>query len=511
MKRSASVFFLLLVFSLRIFSQDALPRSIPEMQGVSSQSIINFLDSTAVDENEFHSFMFLRHGKVIAEGWWNPYRADLKHTMYSCSKSFTATAIGFAVKEGKLNVTDKVISFFPDQLPDTVGAFLRDLTVRDLLTMSVGQEPDPTRNIVMDTNWVRSFLALPIVHKPGTQFLYNSMATYMLSAIVQKVTGQRTFDYLTTRLFEPLGIQGIDWEVDPKGINTGGWGLRLKTEDMAKFGQLFLQEGRWKKKRILPKAWIKEASTSKILQHPEYSQEKRDSSDWEQGYCYQMWRCKNNAYRADGAFGQFIIVMPEQDAVIAITSETRHMQGILDNVWKHLLPGMQKKRMKPNDSLAQQLKVQLNSLVLPIPGNSNTSDQVEQISGKVFSVEPNDKRVRTISFEFNDEVCTMVITNDSTTQRIKFTPLRWNEGETERPGPYLLSSAPSALKGLPPFKVAGEYNWRDDNKLELVLRYVESPHTETITCQFEGDSLKFESKVSFNPNQVNVLNGTARP
>lgn len=510
MKQLALAMLLFILSGSQIFSQYALPRSTPEQQGVSSQAIINFLDSAAVDRNEFHSFMFVRHGKVIAEGWWNPYRADLKHTMYSCSKSFTATAVGFAVDENKLKVTDKVVSFFPDQLPDTVGTYLRELTVRDLLTMSVGQEPDPTGTVVGDTNWVRSFLALPITHKPGTRFLYNSMATYMLSAIVQKVTGERVFDYLTPRLFKPLGIQGADWETDNKGINTGGWGLRVKTEDMAKFGQLFLQEGKWKRKRVLPKSWVKEASTVKIVQHPDYPQEKRDSSDWEQGYCYQMWRSKNNAYRGDGAFGQYILVMPDQDAVIAITSETPDMQSILNNVWHHLLPAMQKKKMKPNESLVQELHTQLNSLVLPIPGNSNTSDQIEQISGKVYNVEENDKKVRSVSFDFNNDVCTLNMKNDTASYSISFTPLRWMEGETERPGPYLVARAQSALKGLPPFKVAGEYNWRDDNKLELVLRYIESPHTETITCQFEDNKLKFESRSSFNPGQATVLNGTAQ-
>src|SRR5436305_1392324 len=204
----------------------------------------------------------------------------------------------------------------------TAVFLLQQLTIKDLLTMSVGQDPDPTGFVVPDTNWIRRFLALPIKNEPGTTFLYNSMATYMLSAIVQKVTGQRIFDYLQPRLFQPLGITGIDWETDPKGINTGGWGLRLKTEDIAKFGQLFLQKGKWNGKQLLPVGWVEEASTVKIIQHPSYSQAKRDSSDWEQGYCYQMWCCRNNAYRGDGAFGQYAIVMPDKDAVIAITSET---------------------------------------------------------------------------------------------------------------------------------------------------------------------------------------------
>lgn len=494
-----------LLLSAAIVSQNSLPRSTPEQQGVSSQAIITFLDSAVRDRNEFHSFMFVRHGKVIAEGWWNPYRPDLKHTMYSLSKSFTATAVGLAVKQKKLKVSDKVISFFPEQLPDTVSQYLKDLTVKDLLTMSVGQEPDPTSTTVRDTNWVRAFLALPIKYKPGTKFLYNSMATYMLSAIVQKATGQKVYDYLTPRLFQPLGIENADWETDPKGFNVGGWGLRIKTEDIAKFGQLFLQKGKWKRKRILSKKWVKEATTVKIVQNPDLPKEKRDVNDWEQGYAYQMWRCRNNAYRGDGAFGQFCIIMPEQDAVIAITSETPDMQDELNAVWKFLLPAMNKKRLKPNDSLVNELNLQLQSLALPIPGNSNTSDLISAIEGKEFSMQPNDKNIQSVSFRFEDNLCTMNIKTDTATHDITFAHRRWHEDETTKHGPYLVSAAKNKLKGLPPFKVAGEYNWRDDNKLELVLRYIESPHTETIVCYFDEDKIRIETRSSIVPQPVTVI------
>jgi hypothetical protein len=499
--------FLLLVNNL--FSQYSLPRSTPEKEGVSSQAIINFLDSAVTNKNEFHSFMFVRHGKVIAEGWWNPYRQELKHTLYSLSKSFTATAVGFAVKQHKLKVTDNVISFFRDELPDTVSQYLRDLTVKDLLTMSVGQEPDPTRTIVSDSNWIRSFLALPIQHKPGSQFLYNSMATYMLSAIVQKVTGQKVIDYLTPRLFKPLGIEDADWETDLQGINTGGWGLRLETEDIAKFGQLFLQRGKWRRKRIISKKWIKEATSSKIIQHPDLPKETRDKSDWEQGYCYQMWRCRNNAYRGDGAFGQFCIIMPDQDAVIAITSETSDMQDELNAVWKFLLPAMKKKKQKPDNELVQQLNLQLKSLTLPVPGNSNTSDVVTTAQGKIFIMEPNEKKIESVSFDFSDNLYTVNIKTDTATHVIGFAPGRWHEGETTKQGPYLVSSAKNKLQGLPPFKVAGEYNWRDENKLELILRYIESPHTERFICYFDDNKLKIEISNSIIPQAV-TLNGEVK-
>ena len=245
-KRAVSALLFFLLITSIIIAQSKLPRSNPEAEGVSSDSIIRFLDAMNSSQHEMHSIMILRHGKVIAEGWWKPYTAELKHTMYSVSKTFTATAVGFAVAENRLSVNDKVVSFFPAQLPDTVTTNLNELTIKDLLSMSVGQQPDPTFLAVTSASpWVSTFLKLPVVHQPGTKFLYNSLGTYMLSAIVQKVTGEKVVDYLQPRLFQPLGIEGMDWEIDPMGINSGGWGLRIKTEDMAKFGQLYLQKGKW--------------------------------------------------------------------------------------------------------------------------------------------------------------------------------------------------------------------------------------------------------------------------
>src|SRR5690349_916266 len=198
MKKMVFLLYLILLLQVQLFSQplSSLPHSTPEVEGVSAQGIITFLDSVASSKHEFHSFMLLRHGKVIAEGWWDPYRPDLKHTLYSCSKSFTATAVGFAVQEKKLSLSDKVVSFFPNDLPDTISKFLSELTVKDVLIMSDGQEPDPTGIVgTKYTNWRKGFFETPILHEPGSVFLYNSLGTYMLSAIVQKVTGQKVVDY----------------------------------------------------------------------------------------------------------------------------------------------------------------------------------------------------------------------------------------------------------------------------------------------------------------------------
>ena len=502
--RISGLALLLLIFLLTGCTEEkaitSLPRSVPEAEGVSSQGIIGFLDAAAKSSHEFHSIMIVRHGKVIAEGWWNPYKPDLRHTMYSTSKSFTATAVGFAVSEKLMSVNDKVISFFPDALPDSVSQFLAEMKVRDLLSMSAGQDPDPTPDIAgKDTSWVKAFLALPVLHEPGTKFLYNSMATYMLSAIVQKVTGEKIVDYLKPRLFDPLSIEGMDWEVDPLGINSGGWGLRVKTEDMAKFGQLFLQKGKWNGKQVLPAVWIEEATTKKIDQNPDATQAEKDSNDWLQGYCYQMWRARNNAFRADGAYGQYIIVMPDQDAVIAITCETPDMQGEIDLVWEYLLPAFKSEVLPENSTLSETLKQKLSALALPLPVSADGSALISQISGKTFALDANEKQLETINFQFTDKICKISMMISSKSYDFSLGSGQWISGETALLGPNLLLHAKAHFVGLPPAKVAGSFGWQDEKTLNLVLHYVESPHTETITCRFDDNKVSVDFHYSNEP------------
>lgn len=324
----------------------SLPRGTPGAEKVSPRGILDYLDAVKVNRQDLHSIMILRHGKVISEHWFGDNGPDKPHVMNSVSKSFTATAIGFAVSEGKLKVTDKVISFFSDKLPANISQYLNELEIKHLLTMSVGHDPnvvsEKTRN---GEDWIEAFLAAPITEKPGTEFCYNSIATYILSAIIQKTTGEKLIDYLYSRLFRPLGIVGAIWDESPQGINTGGWGLYVKTEDMAKLGQFFLQKGKWNGVQLLPESWIEDATTSHIASLPAGVKRKElrvkpKDNDWLQGYGYQMWRCRNNAYRADGANGQLIIVLPEKDVVIVATANIRSMQAELNLIWQYLLPAM---------------------------------------------------------------------------------------------------------------------------------------------------------------------------
>jgi len=338
-----------------------LVHSTAEAQGMASSAILAFVEAVDKDIDSLHSFMLLRHGAVVAQGWWAPYAPEHPHMLFSLSKSFTSTAVGLAVAEGHLTVDDPVLSFFPEDAPRKVSRHLAAMQVRHLLAMCTGHAQDTTEYLFRrrDGNWVKAFLARPVIYKPGTHFLYNTGATYMLSAIVQKLTGMTVLDYLGERIFAPLGIEGATWETCPRGINTGGFGLSVKTEDIAKLGQLYLQKGLWDGQRLLPEAWVDEATAAHIDNAP------NDNPDWAQGYGYQFWRCRpKNVYRGDGAFGQYCIVMPDQDAVMAITGGVGNMQAVLDLVWKHLLPAMQSTPLSANTAAQAALEQKLASLAM---------------------------------------------------------------------------------------------------------------------------------------------------
>src|SRR5438128_4659514 len=363
---------LLLVWSFSLLAADPLSRSSPEAQGVSSAQVRAFVEAADKQVDTMHSFMLVRHGHVVAEGWWKPEAANKPHVMHSLSKSFTSTAVGLAIAEGKLSLDDPVLKFFPEDAPAEPSANLKSMRVRDLLTMTAGHETGA--KLTTNAPWVQAFLAHPVPHKPGTHFFYNTPGSYMLSAIVQKVTGEKVLDYLRPRLFEPLGIENPEWGTSPQGINLGGFGLYIRTEDIAKFGQLYLQKGSWKGKQLIPAAWVEQATSKQV------SNGSDPTKDWDQGYGFQFWRCRHGAFRGDGANGQFCIVLPQQDAVVAITANTRDMQGELNIVWDKLLDAFHDGPLPENPPEQGKLKHTLANLVvrpehveigITLPGSTN--------------------------------------------------------------------------------------------------------------------------------------------
>ncbi len=342
----------LAALSLPSQAADPLPRSTPEAEGISTKSVQDYVE--ALDKiDTMHSFMIVRHGKVLAEGWWKPEAADKQHVLNSVSKSFNSTAVGMAVAEGKLSLDDKVLKFFPDDAPAEPSENLKAMTVRDLLTMSGGHDTEPKKG-PDGAPTVKLFLNAPVEHKPGTHFLYNGMGSYTLSAIVTKVTGQTVEEYLQPRLFKPLGIENAKWPSSPEGFSLGAHGLYLCTEDIAKLGQLYLQKGKWNGKQLLTEAWVADATRKHVRNDEE--PHANIGADWHQGYGYQFWRCQNNAFRGDGAGGQFVVVIPEKEVVIAMTAGSANMQSELDAIWQKLLPGFQDKALPADAEVEEKLK-----------------------------------------------------------------------------------------------------------------------------------------------------------
>ena len=487
--------------SLAAFAKPGgLPRSTPEAQGVFSGGLLDFLNAVETQKLNLHSVMVLKHGRVVAEGWWYPYAPGLKHTLYSLSKSFTSSAIGLAVAEGKLSVEDKVVQFFPDDLPATVGPNLAAMRVKDLLTMNTGHAQDSTPALAQhpEASWVRSFLALPVEHPPGTHFVYNSGATFMLSALVQKLTGQTVLAYLRPRLLDPLGIEGADWELNPQGITVGGWGLRVRTEDIAKFGQMYLQKGVWQGKQLLPASWVAEATAAQVPSKG--GSRPAPENDWLQGYGYQFWQCRHDAYRGDGAYGQYCIVLPKEDAVLAITSETGNMQAVLDAVWQHVLPALRGVGLG-GTSRFRDFKEKLTHLTLPRPEGQPTSALTDALNGKTFALESNPMKWSRVSFRFGPKECQLTYQCAEGSCSIPIGLMGWIESQTHLP------TAPLKLTGTygpesMPTRLAAAGAWTDSSNFAVTLRFTETAHYDTLTCRFEGEGvqLRFRSSLSILNN-----------
>ena len=474
-----------------------LPRSTPEAQGVASAGILDFVNTVEAGKLNLHSMMVVRHGNVVAEGWWAPYAAGLRHTLYSLSKSFTSTAVGLAEEEGILHLDDKVISFFPDDLPATVSPNLAAMEIKHLLMMGAGHGGDSLLKPDFsppDGDWVKTVLSRPVPFAPGTHFAYNNGATYLLSSILQRITGKTVLAYLTPRLFEPLGIENADWEVDPHGVNPGAWGLRVKTEDIAKLGMLYLRKGMWNGKQLVPESYVDRATQKQIENAPTPATAASLASDWAQGYGYQFWRCRMGAFRGDGAFGQFCIVLPKEDVVIAMTSESSNLQGILNAVWKHIAPALRADGGGDEKSNGP-LKEKLAALMLPFPDGQKASPTAARVSQKSYVVAENAMGVTGISLAFEEDACGFTLTDAKGEHRVKCGIGRWTEGETD------LSAVP--LKLVPTkgpaemmMKVAASGAWADENTFVMRWQFIETAHYDLVTCHFMDDTLRVEFKRS---------------
>ncbi|QEO15715.1 beta-lactamase family protein [Agromyces intestinalis] len=478
------------------------PRATPESAG---------LDPAALDRlyrafdaiPEVHSAMVLRDGAVVAEGWWHPYAADLPHSMFSVSKSFTAIAVGIAIDEGLIALDDRVVDLLPDDAPADPDEHLAAMRVGHLLSMTSGHDGDsmPDGEADPDGRVARGILSRPVEYEPGTRFVYDTGSTYLLSAIVQRVTGEPLVDYLEPRLFAPLGIVNAEWERSPEGIDMGGFGLSITTEDMAAFGQLLLQRGRWGDRQLVPAEWVVAATAPEVTNGP------NGNIDWAQGYGFQFWRCRYGAYRADGAFGQFIVVWPEPRLVFAITGGMPAMQPVLDAIWAAFpeFTGAVASSDAPDAPDAPDASHAAGPLdrtalaIAPVAGEASSALE-SAVLDVPFALEPNPLGIARLTL------------GRDTASRLALTPASEVGAFTVAAGHH------EWVPGLAPLEhtfgpVVSSAAWVDETTLVVRIIAVETPFSRTFTLRFDADgaglALTVDQNVSFGPTRLVEARGAA--
>jgi CubicO group peptidase (beta-lactamase class C family) len=327
-----------------------------------AHSVMTLLDRLDERSVECHSIMVLRHGHVVAEGWWAPYSPERPHLLYSLTKSFISIAVGFAVSDGLLRLDDRVVDVLGDHVPPDVSLRAKQLNVHHLLTMTTGHRGD-----ILEDAWalepadlVKGFLRVPPQDPPGTRHAYNNPTSFVLARMVERVTGRTVPDLLEERLFEPMGVEHPEWDRVASGATFGFNGLYLTTEAVAAFGELLMRHGRWRDRQLIEPKWL-ELATRRHVETPQTDDGWR-TADWLEGYGYHFWM-STHGYRADGAMGQFCLVVPEHDLIVAMTAAATDMRVPLDEVWQCLLPGMEKAGSAQDD---QMLADRMRQLSLPL-------------------------------------------------------------------------------------------------------------------------------------------------
>lgn len=466
-----------------------LKRSTPEEQGVDSAGILELLKSLESDDikSELHSFMMIRHGHVIAEGWAKPYDAKKNHHLYSLSKSFTSTAIGLAISEGLLSEDDYIKDIFSDYLEEPYEANMELLQVKHLLSMAGGQESDIFTTGIIETtkDWMRVYLDTPIIHKPGTVFEYNTGSTYVLSVIVEKVSGLTLEEYLSSRLFKPLGFSDTRWATCPLKHNLGGTGLYLRTEDIGKFGLCYLNEGEFDGKQVIPKEWVAKA-TSKIIDNSNGE----DPHDWNQGYGYKFWQCLHNAYRADGAFGQFCICLPEQDVVIVMTSGYGEMATEISKVWEHILPAID--NVKEDCEEQGNLVTYLENMEAPYPKGEVEHRDIEE---KRYVLDEHYYSFDRIGFALKGNKGAFKLFSKKSRILIPFGTDHYEEGK------FTLNRSREIIES--------RGTWTGENEFTIFIRYINTPHFEVLKLLFDGVRIKvtMDRNIGFDEPKQIVIRG----
>lgn len=470
-------------------------RVTPESVGIDSGDIEWLLDRLESGFTEPHGLMIMRHGKICAEGWWNPYAPGIRHGLQSHSKTYAATAIGIAYTEGIVKLDERIIDIFPEYAPEQPSENLKRLTVHDVLCMGCGMDEMP----MATEHWIRDFLHTPVNHTPGTTYMYNSVGSSILSAIIVKKTGMSMHEYLKPRLYDKIGIFSDNhrWMKMPDGCEVGGGGLFATTEDNLRLMKLYADGGVWEGERILDDEYVKRATT---LQNESATEAKNNplAKDNFVGYGYQIWMCRpKGVYRADGAMGQFTIVVPDKDMIIAITenaSGAHWAQKTLDVMWEFLERIEKHPAKEENTEKSECLKNRMGRLALPNPKCAPYSPIAANIEGRQWRVIDGDFYMEDVGVAQHMSGCELpqpidVFCFHFTSDEIV---MDWeNREEKER---LVIATDGSRRHNTLPGRLISQVllsgAWISENKLEVKARYIETCKEETLLFTFEEKKLK---------------------
>lgn len=459
----------------------------PESVGIKSSAITAFVNEINAKGLGVQSFTVVRHNKVCAQGFWKPYSAQHPHVLYSMSKSFTSTAVGLAISDGLISLTDKIAKFFPEYKIATLG-MNKDITVENLLTMRSGKLitfADEKGN----KDWVKSFFAAPFFAKPGTKFNYISENTFMLSAIVSKVTGMSMLDYLYQRVLAPLGIEKPFWETDGKGNNAAGWGLYMKSEDLAKFFIPYINEGKWLDgTQLLPADYVK-AATSK-----QTDTVKDGFLDYMVGYGYQFWRNPvENSYRADGLFGQRCFMFPDYDALVVMNCGQSEDYEAMKVFWNHFPHCFEAEALPENEKdYAKMLKTLDGCEVVDLPMGKRNPEMEKKINNR-----PIHCRTNQFTSMISISVLNMLYDKPGKINQFRFNfkedylEFSWREKNEENTvkvglnGEYMESEI--QLKSLH-YHVFAKAAWQEDGSIKVWLRPIETAHVRKYQFIFKDNN-----------------------
>ena len=357
----------------------------PESAGIPSDAIEWLLDQLESGFTEPHGIMIMRNDILCARGWWAPFAPGIRHGEQSHSKTYAATAIGIAYTQGILSLDERLIDIFPDKAPENPSEYLKKLTIHDVLCMGTGMEKEPPAS----ENWIRDFLAMPVVNEPGTAFMYNTTGSSMLAAIIRQKTGKGLHEFLNDNLYTKIGIDGTNhrWILTSDGIETGGAGLFATLEDNFRLMKLYMNGGVWNGERILAEDYVK-AAVSKQIDTQSEAAVNPPATDNFLGYGYQIWQCQpKGVYRADGAMGQFTVVVPDKNMEIAImenASGAHWAQKTLDVLWAFLDKIPDENRLEEAKDKADRLQRRLERLALPAPKFQPHGEKETSLYNKVI-------------------------------------------------------------------------------------------------------------------------------